>query len=76
VRLKFYRLKAAQSNIFFRGMKQKTEIVFEVEELVTVKCRTSFTVLCERCNSLPEMLTDGNRRRAYRFKRTRNFSFG
>jgi hypothetical protein len=38
-------------------MKQKTEIVFEVEELVTVKYRRSFIGLCRQCNALAEMLT-------------------
>ena len=38
-------------------MKQKTEIVFEIEEILTVKSRRSFTGLCEQCNALAEMLT-------------------
>lgn len=38
-------------------MKQKTEIVFEVEELITVKSRRSFVGLCKHCNALAEMLT-------------------
>jgi len=38
-------------------MKQKTEIVFEVEELVTIELRRSFTGLCKQCNALTEMLT-------------------
>jgi hypothetical protein len=38
-------------------MKQKTEIVFEIEEVLTVKCRRSFIGLCEQCNAPAEMLT-------------------
>jgi hypothetical protein len=38
-------------------MKQKTEIVFEIEESVVVKIRAGFIGLCPECNRLTEMLT-------------------
>lgn len=37
-------------------MKQKTEIVFEIEELLTVKNRSGYIGLCGQCNALAEML--------------------
>lgn len=38
-------------------MKQKTEIVFEIEESVTVRSRRSYAGLCRECNALTEMVT-------------------
>ena len=38
-------------------MKQKTEIVFEIEEFVTVRSRRSYAGLCRECNALAEMVT-------------------
>lgn len=38
-------------------MKQKTEIIFEIEELITVKSRRSFVAFCDQCGTPVEMLT-------------------
>ena len=38
-------------------MKQKTEIVFEIEEFVTVKNRRSYVDFCRECKSWTVMVT-------------------
>lgn len=38
-------------------MKQKTEIVFEIEETVAIKNRRYSVAFCGQCNRLVEMLT-------------------
>ena len=36
-------------------MKRTTEVIYETEELVSVKFRGGFTEFCERCNSVVAM---------------------
>jgi len=38
-------------------MKQKTEIIFEIEESITIRNRRSFVGFCAGCGALVEMLT-------------------
>jgi hypothetical protein len=38
-------------------MKQKTEIIFEIEESITIKSRRSFVGLCGSCGAPSVMLT-------------------
>jgi hypothetical protein len=37
-------------------MKRRAEIIFEIEEVVAIKARRSFTGFCGRCNAFVEML--------------------
>jgi hypothetical protein len=37
-------------------MKRTTEVIYEIEELTSVKFRGGFTGFCERCNAFVEML--------------------
>ncbi|MBS1793036.1 MAG: hypothetical protein JSS81_04235 [Acidobacteria bacterium] len=38
-------------------MKQKTEIIFEIEETVAFKSRRNFIAVCGECRALTEMVT-------------------